>query len=378
MFFDVKNKTYYPFLDGFRAIAIIWVMLNHALAFTPDLQHMGLVGKFIGRIGEIGFFGVDIFFVISGFLITGLLIDDLQDKIRVKRFYTRRFFKIAPHYLLLVIVGLLVLPLIAPNEQIKPLSVISYLFFFQNYVPPISSLAHFWSLAIEEHFYLSYPLLLALICRLTTNVKARHILLFVLLITLIVAANFIRAYMFNHHHGPYKPPLLFQQTHMRFDALVFGCLIKLLESYLLNIPRWMSHIFKNLFVILGIIPFVYLYFHYFKYGWMYYTMVYCAAGFLIMAALLKQILLCFITELKFLRWIGKNSYGIYLWHYLIARIIFNNQNHITDIFHTWSIAKPFDMILMTVVYTVLSLGLGVLTTVTVEKYFLNVRKRVAP
>ena len=195
----IKNKDYYPFLDGFRAVAILWVMLHHALAFMPDLHKAGLAGKVIGRIGEIGFFGVDIFFVISGFLITGLLIGDLKGDIRLKRFYTRRFFKIVPHYLLIVVVGLLVLPLIAPDEKVAPLNLASYLFFFQNYVPPIASLAHFWSIAIEEHFYLGYALLLALICRLTANIKTRYIVLAIALVALVVAVNLIRAYMFKNH-----------------------------------------------------------------------------------------------------------------------------------------------------------------------------------
>lgn len=375
---DLKNKDYYPFLDGFRAVAIVWVMLHHSLAFIPDLEHSGLIGKIIGRIGEIGFFGVDIFFVISGFLITGLLVGDLQSNIRIKRFYTRRFFKIVPHYLLLVVIGLLVLPFIAPDEKIKPLGVVSYIFFFQNYVPPIASLAHLWSIAIEEHFYLGYALLLALICRLTPSVKRRYIVLFAVLIILIVAVNLFRAYFFQHYPPPYKLPLPIQQTHMRFDALIFGCLIKLIEPYLLRTPRWLGHVLKHSFVVIGIAPLVYLYFHYFKYGWMYYTMVYGAAGCSIMAGLLKQNPLCFITELKFLRWIGKNSYGIYLWHYPIARMIFVNQERITGVLQSWSVGKPYDVVILAVVYSVLAIGLGFLTTVTVERYFLNLRQKVAP
>jgi len=88
-------KKYYPFLDGFRAFAILAVLIAHVCNFfnTPSMQ--GPIYRFITYWGPLGHLGVDVFFVISGFLITGVLIRDYGQGIAVGRFYIRRFFKIA-------------------------------------------------------------------------------------------------------------------------------------------------------------------------------------------------------------------------------------------------------------------------------------------
>ena len=131
-----STKVYYPFLDSFRAIAILWVMLHHGMLIASFSYSM----PYLDKLSAIGFLGVDIFFVISGFLITGLLINDLDNKIRVKRFYVRRFFKIVPHYLTIVLIGFALLPFNLIPEKPAFVSFASYFLFLQNYVPTIGLL----------------------------------------------------------------------------------------------------------------------------------------------------------------------------------------------------------------------------------------------
>ena len=206
-------------------------------------------------LAEIGHLGVDIFFVISGFLITGLLVSDFDQDIRLKRFYLRRFFKIVPQYLFVIFSALLVLKVIPPYDLTFPWlisfykgiptwttltlksygnmsSLYSYFLFVQNYVEQIPILAHTWSIAIEEHFYLLYPLMLGLICKLQQKVHLRVPTIIGVLIGLILACNILR-FLYVNYFGF----ALFQTTLFRIDALMFGCLLRLLEPSLLNINR---------------------------------------------------------------------------------------------------------------------------------------------
>ncbi len=380
---QTQNKEYYRFLDGFRAIAILWVICHHLLPYYKTLaaaKFLQPLQMFISRLGEIGFLGVDIFFVTSGFLITGLLIDDLNDKIRVKRFYSRRILKIVPHYLLIVLVTLAFLPVIAPETNGLTLS--SYFLMFQNYVPPVPTLAHLWSIAVEEHFYLLYPLILSAICAMTPNPPTRRKILIYSCAFIIPIENYVRYISFSHSAAHFDPPILFQKSHLRFDALALGCLIKALEPYFIQIRENAKSIIARGSFIAGISIFVFLFINYQLNHWEHYTAAYVASGLLIISGLLNYGPLVHMTENESLRNIGKNSYGIYLWHYVII--------------HADGLWKPLETSLFTLcpslyllptsllaflsilAFTSLSIVFGTFTTQTVERYFLNMRKNLCP
>ncbi|HEX4406503.1 MAG TPA: acyltransferase, partial [Polyangia bacterium] len=131
-------------LDILRAIAVLLVLGRHMY-----------VTMFWMRTG---WMGVDLFFVLSGFLVSGLLFAEHQKygKLNVVRFWVRRAFKIYPAFYFLLIVS-------AVTGFHQKGWLLADVFFFQNYVP--GWWHHTWSLAVEEHFYLLAPLLLALIAR---------------------------------------------------------------------------------------------------------------------------------------------------------------------------------------------------------------------
>lgn len=355
----VSSKEYYPFLDILRAISVIWVLFHHAhFHFVMKEYNFGYFDFIIHRLAEIGILGVDIFFVISGFLITGLLKDDfLNGQTRIRRFYARRFFKIIPQYLSLLFVALIMLAVFFPDGYIKPIEILAYLGLFQNYLTfQMPIVAHTWSIAIEEHFYLAYPLLLWIIGKLTPKRDARFIGLLILLVAFLILGNVLR---FFGLEGEFTR----QQTHVRFDALVFGCIIRLLEPWII---KGQSKIMGCLFFFLSVI-FYYMLFIGFSSNWYSFTASYVAAGLLIITSLKRFKPFTDLEQNKVLIWIGKNSYGIYLWHYIVIFLILYLSN-------IYSKAAPIIVLL----YFVTSIGLGRLSTITIERHFLNFRNKWIP
>jgi peptidoglycan/LPS O-acetylase OafA/YrhL len=148
-------------LDGVRGLAILMVVCSHA--FESNYESRAGIVSFLGNLFYYGLFGVDLFFVLSGFLITGILYDSLQDNGYFRKFYARRALRIFPLYYGVLIVCLLLT---------KPLHLHwgdmgwMLLLYLQNLHPQTIlsfspgahiGLYHFWSLAIEEQFYLVWP-----------------------------------------------------------------------------------------------------------------------------------------------------------------------------------------------------------------------------
>jgi peptidoglycan/LPS O-acetylase OafA/YrhL len=162
----VKRK-HVPVLDGIRGLAIIAVLSRH-VAYV--FQAHGPFTRWFLPILQFGSRGVDLFFVLSGFLITGILLDTKSAGNRASSFYGRRVLRIFPIYYLalaVVFVGEHFSTLIkdAGNLQ-NPLDHISHVLYFQNFIPlwhhgdyPLGVLGPFWSLAVEEQFYLIWPML---------------------------------------------------------------------------------------------------------------------------------------------------------------------------------------------------------------------------
>ena len=146
---------YNPALDGLRGVAILLVVLSHA--------HVPL---FDGA-----FLGVDLFFVLSGFLITSLLLQEQQANGRLQywRFYRRRFFRLMPALALFLATYCLVAPLLWPGlDDVYQDALVSFLYLADYGIAFFDSpgtLLHMWSLSVEEHFYLLWPPLLALLIR---------------------------------------------------------------------------------------------------------------------------------------------------------------------------------------------------------------------
>jgi peptidoglycan/LPS O-acetylase OafA/YrhL len=155
-------------LDGLRGLAILLVLLVH---FTTDMAlPPGSVASGARSVFQIGWIGVDLFFVLSGFLITGILVDNEGSAAYFSAFYARRALRILPVYFLVVFAAFHVLPYLLPDfDTGGARTEAAFWLFLTNFADlPYQlsrSFGHFWSLAIEEQFYLLWPLVVYLSSR---------------------------------------------------------------------------------------------------------------------------------------------------------------------------------------------------------------------
>ena len=202
-----------PSLDGIRAVSI-------AIVF---FAHVGLSEAIAGG------FGVTIFFFLSGFLITTLFIREWRDqgRIHVGKFYVRRFLRLSPPLFFTLGTAYLLLYLGVAEGAFEPVAVLSQIFYFHNYylaVFPeagsvVTGLQPLWSLSVEEHFYLIFPLIFLIFTR--GRIDLRHL---AALIVLIILWRYFR-YQFLLDSGW----AIYISTDTRFDSILFGCMLALLE-----------------------------------------------------------------------------------------------------------------------------------------------------
>ncbi len=166
-------RPHLPGLDGIRGLAIMMVMLGHFLTIGGHLNNQHPVSRLFSS----GFLGVDLFFSLSGFLITGILIDSKMRQGYFRVFYLRRALRIFPLYYGLLTVSCLSVLWITPHDQellVGHHSMLWHWLYASNIgiavnhgnwlmSPTWVSLGHFWSLAVEEQFYLIWPLLVFLV-----------------------------------------------------------------------------------------------------------------------------------------------------------------------------------------------------------------------
>jgi peptidoglycan/LPS O-acetylase OafA/YrhL len=164
-----------PALDGVRGLAILLVMIFHFSRYGHGLTRSDLlVDEMYYRFASAGWIGVDLFFVLSGFLITGILYDAKGSSRYFRNFYVRRALRIFPLYYGALLFFLLVLPRMRPDHRGLDLLVRDapwYWSYLSNVKialdgwPDFGALGHFWSLAVEEQFYLVWPVIVLMLGR---------------------------------------------------------------------------------------------------------------------------------------------------------------------------------------------------------------------
>ncbi|MDQ6782831.1 MAG: acyltransferase [Actinomycetota bacterium] len=300
-----------PALDGVRGIAVLLILALHATyLLVPRLAGQYVPGAFIG---------VDIFFVLSGFLITSLLLEewDRNRRLAMRRFYRRRARRLFPA-LWVVMTVQLIYTLIAHDplrSELKGLAAMfsyvgNFSWRFGAVVP--SAFGQTWSLAVEEQFYLLWPLVLIVLIRL----RSRQLVTAVMC-TLIAAAFVCRAVLFNVG-VPWVE--VYVQTEARFDALIMGALLAHLLHSGWRPPRWIG-IYGALGT--GFLAVVVVSAHG-PDGWLFdggYDLVAFASAIIIATVLDSRSVMARVLAIGPLRFIGRLSYSLYLWHVFVFLVV---------------------------------------------------------
>ena len=306
---DATQQTpnlYIPSLDGMRGIAFLVVFVAHSM------PHRVLPGGF----------GVAIFFFLSGYLITTLLRAEAErnSSISLKGFYVRRVLRIFPPcYLTIAVVATLALcGLVYNTESYK--SLFSGFLYFSNYCNILgwgnlpAGLGILWSLAVEEHYYLLYPLLYAVFVR--RSLKRSHQA--AVLLALCALALAWRCYRAMAMHSSWEN--IYEGTDTRFDAILFGCVLAIVANPRLGdrVEWWKKYASECAACGAVVIAATFVYRNQLFRDTLRYTLQQIAlVPIFFLIALPERGVLVRCMEWRWLRHLGHLSYSMYLIHHTL-------------------------------------------------------------
>ncbi len=315
-------------LDIFRFIAAFMVVVAHGFEgwhgwfglphfmSTGDYKTFSFWGGVLNRgIMNLGF-GVDIFFLISGFLITYLLIKEREEtnQISLIKFYMRRFLRIWPLYYLLIAIAPFLISWL--DEQESPNYLMNILFLNNFHAITTEKwtypFAHFWSICVEEHFYLFWPLLIKF-------TPKRHLLNLFYLI--IIASIGFKCYVALTNQHAWMT--LYLHTFSRMDGLALGSLVGYLhyqKPLKINIPYFSRILIYSLFIFCFFIDNLMNYDDFFLavFKKFFYLGI---VGFAMYNYLFNPDARWKIQKKNFIHYLGKISYGTYMYHNVVILII---------------------------------------------------------
>lgn len=307
---DAVRLGYRPSLDGLRAFAVLVVMAHHA--YVPFFSG--------------GALGVDVFFVLSGFLITSILLEEWQrdSDISLRKFYLRRVLRLLPALVAFLLVIQLHSLAVFRGTRFwnTEKAIAAVLCYVANWVQAfellnLGNLSHTWSLSIEEQFYLLFPLLLLLLLR----IKVRRSRLFAGFVVAIVLLALHRAFLWA---GPLSEQRIYNGSDTRFDELLTGCAAAVgLAAGMFAHPR--ARTVLRYALLPAILTLGFMTAHplrpelLYKFGWP--AIEVSVASIILWLVLSAQSPLHKLLELPAAVWIGRVSYGLYLWHVpIIGRV----------------------------------------------------------
>jgi peptidoglycan/LPS O-acetylase OafA/YrhL len=329
-----ENKVFYPALDGLRAIAFFMVFAQHYIHFPW------------------GWSGVNAFFVLSGFLITGILFDTRDDPHRTRNFYVRRTLRIFPLYYGIFLLLLITTPFFHWAWSAAWIAWPLYLGNFLRFLSPAASLAgtplqiaadanlqgshfpaalymgHFWSLCVEEQFYLFWPWIIFFI-------RSRRTLLWICS-TVVVLGPFAR--LLAQHLAPnwmLNAELTYRLTPFQLDSLLLGALLALLwrgahRQLLLKLGSFITAASSLLlliyaaWIIATCFPNFFLNFHYPPWAQTWgLTLINVYSASLLLSALRPGTFVFHLFSLRPLRWVGRISYGAYVIHDTLHMVFYH-------------------------------------------------------
>ncbi len=301
----MKLKYYYN-LDGIRGIAALIIVIFHFFTYSNSEYLSNLI--FYQKATEFGQHGVSLFFVLSGFVITRILITTRENADYFSNFYKRRVLRILPLYYLFLFVFYFVLPLLFGEKVIDFKLQLPFYLYIQNLTEVLNIQAsgpgHYWSLAVEEHFYLLWPLVILLVH--PKNIGKLIGIIFLLILVL-------KYLMLNKG----LPINIF--TFTRIDQIMMGAYLAILE--LNGFFNRKGALNKMVLIGLSTIPIgILVYYFSDLFYYLKEIMKYPLLGLFFFSLIGGLIILdeknIFNRVLagKILQYLGRISYGIYVWH----------------------------------------------------------------
>jgi peptidoglycan/LPS O-acetylase OafA/YrhL len=343
-----ENKRLYPALDGLRAVAVLMVFTQHYFVY-PEAWHWGWIG-------------VRIFFVLSGFLITGILYDTRDSPNRLRVFYARRALRIFPLFYIVILAGWLLWPMyhwrLHPAWLLWPVYLGNYARFLwlpdflrnpgmidhlqaSRHAPFLLRYGHFWSLCIEEQFYLVWPLIVF-----TVRKRERLVAICTTAVVLVPITRYVAA----HHLSAAINGAGFAERFAPFqcDSLLLGALLALVLRKPQSDPLRFSSMAKCFaFAILVLfIASELLYFRLYHFAFIpsFGSSLFVSVGFtavnlfgaaLVVLSLDARNLFSRILQNSTLRWFGSISYGFYVFHDLPHDAYYGLSAHVTHRLSLW-------------------------------------------
>lgn len=333
-------------LDFLRGVAILLVLFRHS-----DTR---------GILFHVGWMGVDLFFVLSGFLVSGLIFNEYKKTgtVNLKRFLIRRGFKIYPSFYLLILISILV-EFLVYHRFYKPEIILAEVFYLQNYF--WGMWGHTWSIAVEEHFYLLLSIFAYFTIKYKTLGKQKVMLTSFLMV--FVLTFLLRLKLSLQHQDDALFGIL--QTHLRLDGILTGTVIAYIY-YFTNYCKvlWAKKSLLLLLSALLLAPAFIFDGGAFLMNAFGITLINLGFGLLVLVGVEGQRMasLPLVAPINMLVkafcFIGVNSYSIYLWHLMSKKII--------DYFEM----SPYWSLLFYVMFSVI---LGLILAYLVEKPFLKIR-----
>jgi peptidoglycan/LPS O-acetylase OafA/YrhL len=358
---DAPNhaRSYYKGLDGLRGIAILLIVGYHVFNFLPFFEY--------------GWLGVDLFFVLSGYLITDILIKSRDQEKYISRFYIRRVLRIFPIYYLCLFIFIILLPALQQvpyNASYYNEHQINFWLYMSNWLFILKSpeetffLNHLWSLALEQQFYFIWPWVILFI----TNSK-KLLQIVAALPVILILLRFAVSYFY-----PGKMDYGILYTFSRVDGLFIGSALAVyLHSHIRIQTKYLLRIFAGLavlnlaFLTASFIPgFTLPYFPFL--GYTTFAMIF---GFIVYSVITQQ------EETRWTRFlsqpalcsIGRISYGFYIYHWPIYLLFCSGIK--TYLYALIPGGGVLIQLAAAVIITLMAILVSIVSYVSIERYFLR-------
>jgi peptidoglycan/LPS O-acetylase OafA/YrhL len=374
-FVRARSRGHLPALDGVRGLAILMVLAVH---FVGDVRPHGRLESAIGQVACYGALGVDLFFVLSGLLITGILCDSRDSPAYFRNFYARRALRIFPLYYAVLFLGLVVAPRCVALPALDTAaraqgwlwaySANVYLAKMGDWeVLPIFN--HFWSLAIEEHFYFVWPLVVFLF----DGPRLKRVALLA-----IFGALAARVAMVALHANDLAILVL---TPGRLDGLAMGGLLAVIareEGGPARLARWAPRallagacFIAATYALTRLMPAWKFGFHQLRSTA--FALCFCS---MVMASLHGPLAVQRFFCNRVLTFFGKYNYGLYVFHFLFGYFLVTRRT--ADVVAPFVGSHVLAMLLQALVATGAAVLLALASYHGFEKHFLKLKARFPP